>query len=286
MTLEAKIVAFGNPAVKRLNIPGFGSAEGIHQVVLRAGPVGGMGIPTTSFSQVHGMGETWALELIRRAGAVMAYEARYATQNEKYNRPTPVLSGPTSDLARDPRWGRNDESYSEDPFLAGTMATALAKGIQGDDPRYWQAAALVKHFFANNNETTRVPMTVNPMQLVRVKNVSKRLERPSVLTAEEFHKLRLHVREPYRTMVLIAGCLGLRASENVGLQWRDLYFQRSTLLVQRGVVHGRVDDVKTEYSRDAVPIAPELVKELMEYRSRCYPTEEGWLFANPATGKP
>ena len=53
----------------------------------------------------------------------------------------------------------------------------------------------------------------NPMQLVRVKNVSKRLERPSVLTAEEFHKLLLHVREPYRTMVLIAGCLGLRASE-------------------------------------------------------------------------
>jgi len=124
------------------------------------------------------------------------------------------------------------------------------------------------------------------MQLVRVKNVSKRLERPSVLTAEEFHKLLLHVREPYRTMVLIAGCLGLRASEIVGLQWRDFDFQKSTLLVQRGVVHGRVDDVKTEYSRDAVPIAPELVKELMEYRSRCYPTEEGWLFPNPLTGKP
>ena len=43
---------------------------------------------------------------------------------------------------------------------------------------------------------------------------------------------------------------------------------------------------KTEYSSDSVPIAPELVKELMEYRSRCYPTEEGWLFPNPLTGKP
>ena len=91
----------------------------------------------------------------------------------------------------------------------------------------------------------------NPMQLVRVKNVSKRLERPSVLTAEEFHKLLLHVREPYRTMVLIAGCLGLRASEIVGLQWRDFDFQKSTRLVQRGVVHGRVDDVKT--STHAIP---------------------------------
>ena len=126
----------------------------------------------------------------------------------------------------------------------------------------------------------------NPMQLVRVKNVSKRLERPSVLTAEEFHRLLPNIREPYRTMVLIAGCLGLRASEIVGLQWRDFDFEKSTLLVQRGVVHGRVDDVKTEYSRDIVPIAPELAKELLAYRERCYPTKDGWLFANPATEKP
>jgi integrase len=126
----------------------------------------------------------------------------------------------------------------------------------------------------------------NAMQLVRVKNVSKRLERPSVLTAEEFHKMLPHIREPYRTMVLIAGCLGLRASEIVGLQWGDFDFEESTLLVQRGVVHGRVDDVKTKYSRDVVPIAEELTKELLTHRDRCYPTKEGWLFANPATEKP
>jgi beta-glucosidase len=59
MTLEEKIAAFANPAVKRLNIPVFGSAEGFHQVVLRAGFGGGVTIPTTSFSQVYGMGETW-----------------------------------------------------------------------------------------------------------------------------------------------------------------------------------------------------------------------------------
>jgi integrase len=107
-----------------------------------------------------------------------------------------------------------------------------------------------------------------------------------VLSAEEFHKLLPQIREPYRTMVLIAGCLGLRASEIVGLQWRDFYFQKSTLLVQRGVVHGRVDDVKTEYSRDAVPIATELAKELLAYRECRYPTKEDWLFANPATERP
>jgi len=126
----------------------------------------------------------------------------------------------------------------------------------------------------------------NPMQLVRVKDVSKRQQRPSVLTAGEFHKLLPHLREPYRTMVLIAGCLGLRAGEIVGLQWGDFNFEKFTLLVQRGIVHGRVGDVKTEYSRDAVPIAPELARELLAYRGRCYMTQDGWLFANPATDRP
>jgi len=126
----------------------------------------------------------------------------------------------------------------------------------------------------------------NPMELVRVRDASKRLERPSVLTAEEFHQLLPHIRQPYQTMVLIAGCLGLRAGEIVGLQWGDFDFEKSTLLVQRSVVHGRVDDVKTEYSRDFVPLAPELSAELLKYREQSYPTEEGWLFANPQTGRP
>jgi integrase len=126
----------------------------------------------------------------------------------------------------------------------------------------------------------------NPMNLVRVKDASKRLERPSVLGAQEFHGVLTNIREPYRTMVLIAGCLGLRAGEIVGLQWGDFDLPKSTLLVQRGVVHGHVDDVKTEYSRDSVPLAPELVAELLNYRESSYPTEAGWLFANPRTSKP
>jgi integrase len=126
----------------------------------------------------------------------------------------------------------------------------------------------------------------NPLDLVRVKDASKRLERPSVLTAEECHCMLAQIREPYRTMVLIAGCLGLRAGEIVGLQWGDFDFQKSTLLVQRGVVHGHVDDVKTEYSRDSVPLASELVAELLKYRKISYPTDAGWLFANPRTARP
>jgi len=155
MTLDEKIAALGSPVVERLKIPAYGTSEAIHQVVLNAGRGGGQAIATTSFSQVYGMGETWDPALIRRAGAVEGYEARYVTQSDKYKRNTSVLMGPTSDLARDPRWGRTDESYGEDAFLTGTMAVALVTGIQGDDPKYWQAASLLKHLFANSNETTR-----------------------------------------------------------------------------------------------------------------------------------
>ena len=66
-----------------------------------------------------------------------------------------MLWGPQSDLARDPRWGRSEEVYGEDPFFNGTMAVAFIKGLQGDDPKYWQAAALLKHFLANSNEDHR-----------------------------------------------------------------------------------------------------------------------------------
>ena len=63
-----------------------------------------------------------------------------------------MLWGPQSDLDRDPRWGRSEEVYGEDPFFNGTMAVAFVHGLQGDDPKYWQAAALLKHFLANENE--------------------------------------------------------------------------------------------------------------------------------------
>ena len=105
------------------------------------------------------MGETWDPELVRQAAGVEGYEARFITQTAKYDRQILMLWGPQSDLARDPRWGRSEEVYGEDPFFNGTMAVAFIKGLQGDDPKYWQAAALLKHFLANSNEN-------QPQQLV------------------------------------------------------------------------------------------------------------------------
>ncbi len=157
MTIDEKIDALStNSSVARLGIPSFGSSEGIHGVVQRGNEKRGWAsIPTTQFPQPPGMGETWDPELIRQAAGVQGYEARYITQSETYKRPILMQWGPQADLMRDPRWGRAEEVYGEDPFLNGTMVQAYVKGLQGDDPKYWQAASLMKHFLANSNENGR-----------------------------------------------------------------------------------------------------------------------------------
>jgi beta-glucosidase len=157
MTQEEKIDALSTDSgVTRLGIPSFGGTEGIHGVVRRGDQTFQKErIPTTQFPQPPGMGASWDPDLVRQAGAVQSTEARYITQSKQYGTPILMQWGPQADLARDPRWGRSEEVYSEDPFLAGTMATAYARGIQGDDPTYWRGAALLKHFLANSNENGR-----------------------------------------------------------------------------------------------------------------------------------
>jgi beta-glucosidase len=156
MTLDEKINCLGTrTGVPRLGVPSFGSSEGIHGVVQRGGRPERAAITTTQFPQPPGMGESWDPELVREAGGVEGHEARFITQTEKYTRQMLMLWGPQADLARDPRWGRSEEVYGEDPFFNGTMVVAFTKGLQGDDPKYWQSAALLKHFLANSNENFR-----------------------------------------------------------------------------------------------------------------------------------
>jgi len=157
MTLDEKISCLGTRSgVPRLGVPNFGSSEGIHGLQQRGGGnAQRAAITTTQFPQPPGMGESWDPELVRQAGGVEGYEARFITQTEKYNRQMLMLWGPQADLARDPRWGRSEEVYGEDPFFNGTMVVAFTKGLQGDDPKYWQSAALLKHFLANSNEDFR-----------------------------------------------------------------------------------------------------------------------------------
>ena len=157
MNVDEKIDALStNSGVTRLGVPSFGSTEGIHGLQQRGAPQRGWpGTKTTQFPQPPGMGESWDPALVRQAGGVEGYEARWITQSGDGKHPILMAWGPQADLARDPRWGRSEEVYSEDPFLAGMMATAFAKGLEGDDPKYWQVAPLLKHFLANSNENDR-----------------------------------------------------------------------------------------------------------------------------------
>jgi len=94
------------------------------------------------------------------------------------------------------------------------------------------------------------------------------------------------VDEPYRTMVLVAQCLGLRISEVMALQWSDVDFANLTVRVQRGIVHGHVDVVKTEYSNDDFPLDVDLYAILQYWKQQCPVTPNGWVFPNPTTLKP
>ncbi|HEX4067461.1 MAG TPA: glycoside hydrolase family 3 C-terminal domain-containing protein [Acidobacteriaceae bacterium] len=162
MTTDEKIAVLGTQTeVPRLGVPNIGSSEGIHGVVQREARFGREPITTTQFPQPPGMGDSWDPDMVRQAAGVEGYEARFITQTPKYNRQILMLWGPQSDLDRDPRWGRSEEVYGEDPFFNGTMAVAFIHGLQGDNPKFWQAAALLKHFLANENENFRTSSSSN-----------------------------------------------------------------------------------------------------------------------------
>ncbi|MFH6993345.1 glycoside hydrolase family 3 C-terminal domain-containing protein [Flavobacterium sp. FlaQc-48] len=158
MTLDEKVQALStNPSVKRLGVVGTGHVEGLHGLALGGpGEWGGKNkqpVTTTTFPQAYGLGETWDVDLLQKVANVEGYETRYAFQ--RYHRGGLVVRAPNADIARDPRWGRTEESYGEDAFFNGTMTVAFVKGLQGNNSKYWQTASLMKHFLANSNEDGR-----------------------------------------------------------------------------------------------------------------------------------
>ncbi len=157
LTLEEKIALLSTDlGVPRLGIPQCNQVEGLHGLSLSSpGNKRGDTIPTTIFPQAYGLGETWDRDLISRIAAQVADETRYYAQKPGTRWRALVLRAPNADLARDPRWGRTEESFGEDPYLVAELTVAKIRGLQGDNPRYWKTAALMKHFLANSNEFGR-----------------------------------------------------------------------------------------------------------------------------------
>ena len=119
---------------------------------------------STQFPQVFGLGESWDPTVMKTVGATTGYEARVynARGVSDTGRGIGIITrGPNVDLVHDPRWGRTEESFGEDPYLVGEMAKGYLAGLHGDDPRILLAACTLKHFAANSNETTRLTSSSN-----------------------------------------------------------------------------------------------------------------------------
>ena len=126
----------------------------------------------------------------------------------------------------------------------------------------------------------------NPMTLVEVKGISKRRRRPHILAVKDAWRVLDTLEQPYRTIVLIALCFGLRISEILGLRWTDFDFKRSAVLIQRSAVGKRLNKLKTEYSQDEVPLERGFIVELKKWQELCLESEGQWLFPSPVTGRP
>jgi len=146
MTLEEKVLQMKDvaPAIPRLDVPEYNWwNEALHGVA-RSGLA-------TVFPQAIGMAATWDDSLMFRMATIISDEAR--AKHEEYVRTGSrqryqglTFWSPNINLFRDPRWGRGQETYGEDPFLTGSLAVQFIRGLQGDDPKYLKTIATVKHF--------------------------------------------------------------------------------------------------------------------------------------------
>jgi beta-glucosidase len=153
MTLEEKAQQLNhlNVGIPRLKVAAWGGwNQTLHGVWSKQ--------PTTLFPAAIAMGATWDPALVHTITGAMSDEAR-ALYNIGADGPRSkhglVFRSPVINISRDPRWGRIQEVFSEDPFLTGRMGVAYVQGLQGDDPHYLKVAATVKHFAVNNVETNR-----------------------------------------------------------------------------------------------------------------------------------
>lgn len=150
MTLEEKVgqLMYNAPAIDRLGVPAYNWWNECLHGVARAGRA-------TIFPQAIGMAASFDTDLMNRVGKAISMEAR-----AKYNAAVAVDSReryqgltfwtPNVNIFRDPRWGRGQETYGEDPYLTSRIGVSFVKGLQGDHPTYLQAAGMAKHYAVHN----------------------------------------------------------------------------------------------------------------------------------------
>jgi beta-glucosidase len=165
MTLDEKVLQMQNsaPAIPRLNIPAYDWwNEALHGVA-RAGQA-------SVFPQAIGLAATWDTDLMGRVADAISTEARAkyneALRNNDHSRYHGLTFwSPNINIFRDPRWGRGQETYGEDPYLTGRLAVAFIKGMQGNDPHYFKTIATAKHYAVHSGpESTRHQVDIKPSE--------------------------------------------------------------------------------------------------------------------------
>src|SRR5262245_24112391 len=131
-----------------------------------------------------------------------------------------------------------------------------------------------------------LPMQRNPIDLVHLSGSSKRRSKPNILTQEQFNLLLDHIEEDYiRVIAVVSMCLGLGIYEVLGLKWLDVDWDKLTINICRGVVLGRIGDVKNEYRQADTPIDPLLAEFLLDWKGKVeFDKREDWIFASPFAG--
>jgi beta-glucosidase len=165
MSLAEKVQQIRNatPAIPRLGVPAYNFwNEALHGVA-RAGVA-------TVFPQAIGLAATWDAPLVHAEADVISTEGR-AIDNDYRQRHNGDSRGyygltfwsPNINIFRDPRWGRGQETYGEDPFLTGTLGVEFIRGLQGDDPNYYKSVACAKHYAVHSGpESERHQFNVDP----------------------------------------------------------------------------------------------------------------------------
>ena len=153
MTLEEKLLQMSSrisSPIERLGIPGFlwsSSGDG-HCVSVPAGQA------ATIFPVPIAQAASWDKKIVHKLADIMSDEVR-ARVNGNIPKATLTFWSPVIEMARDPRWGRTEECYGEDPYLTSQLGLAFVRGVQGNNPKYLKATAGPKHFALNNEEWDR-----------------------------------------------------------------------------------------------------------------------------------
>ena len=170
--------------------------------------------------------------------------------------------------------------------LSAVKALEIADWLNGLDlsPKTrGQVRALMHLLFEKAMLWELIELQRNPVELVRLRGTSRRKRKPQILAPEKFQELVAALREPHKGMVIVAMCTGLRVSEILALRWEHIDFKTGVMMVQQGVVNGRIGRVKTEASQDEVPLDPVFAAVLHDLRGQ---KTEGLVFPSPLTGRP